>query len=151
MDVDTRFDIASLDDWVPKAAGRFNGKFHVAGTWPRLAINGKAEGRDLAYGEYSLKAIDVDADVQNPQSPSGSTKISASTIIAAGFEFSKVDLDASGDEKAHTVHLESHRLSRSARRSTCKVLALARTAGRARSTSSISPSLASRRSRCASR
>ncbi len=89
MDVDTEFNIASLDDRLPQAAGRLNGKFHIAGTWPRLAISGKAEGRELTYTEYSLKAIDIVADVKNPQSPSGSAKISASDILAAGFEFSR--------------------------------------------------------------
>ncbi len=102
MDVDTEFDIASLDDWLPQSAGRLNGKFHVSGTWPRLAISGNAQGRDLAYASYSVKAIDVDADVKNPESPSGSTKLSASTILAAGFEFSKIDLEALGRrEGAH--------------------------------------------------
>ena len=64
-----------------------------------------AQGRDIAVGEYSVKAVDVTANVSNPQSPAGSANVSASTIIAAGFEFSTVNLDASGDEKAHTVHL----------------------------------------------
>ncbi|MEP7243814.1 MAG: translocation/assembly module TamB domain-containing protein [Gammaproteobacteria bacterium] len=105
LDIDTEFDIASLDDWVPKSAGRLNGKFHVTGTWPLLAIDGSAQGRGLAMGEYSVKAVDVNADVKNPQSPAGTIKLNASEIIAAGFTFSAVELDASGDEKDHTVQL----------------------------------------------
>jgi translocation and assembly module TamB len=105
MDVDTEFDIASLDDWLPHAAGRLNGKFHVTGTWPRLAIEGGAQGRGLALGEYSVRAIDVAVDVKNPQSPSGSLKVTATEIIASGFTFSIAKLDASGDEKDHTVKL----------------------------------------------
>jgi translocation and assembly module TamB len=107
MNVDTQLDIASLEDWVPKTTGRVNGKFHITGAWPKLAVEGDAQGRDIAFGEYSVKAVDVKADVSNPQSPTGSASISANTIIAAGFEFSKVDLDASGDEKAHAVHLKA--------------------------------------------
>ena len=107
MNIDTQFDVASLEDWVPDTTGRVNGKFHIAGTWPKLAIEGGTQGRDIAFGAYSVKAVDVTADVSNPQSPSGTAKISASSIIAAGFEFSKIDLDASGDQKSHTVHLKA--------------------------------------------
>ena len=107
MDLDTQFDVASLDDWAPKTTGRLNGTFHLSGTWPKLAVNGNAQGRDIAFGEYAAKAIDVKADIRNPQSPSGAANIDAKTIVAAGFEFSTVELDASGDEKAHTVHLKA--------------------------------------------
>src|SRR6185295_17904424 len=37
MNVDTGFDIASLDDWLPKSSGKLNGKFHITGKWPLLA------------------------------------------------------------------------------------------------------------------
>lgn len=107
MNADAQFNIASLDDWVPKTTGRLNGKFHISGTWPRLAVQGGAQGRNIAFGEYSVKAVDVTANISNPKSPSGSAKVSATTLIAAGFEFSKIDLETSGDEKAHTVHLKA--------------------------------------------
>jgi translocation and assembly module TamB len=107
MDVDTEFDVASLEDWVPKTTGVVNGKFHITGAWPKLAIQGGAQGHDIAFGEYSVKTVDVKADVQNPQSPEGSASINAKTIIAAGFEFSALDFDASGNEKAHKAHLKA--------------------------------------------
>lgn len=107
MDVDAQLDVASLADWVPQTTGSVNGKFHITGNWPRLAIAGAAQGRDIALGEYSVKTIDVKADVQNPQSPEGSASINAKTIIAAGLEFSSIDLDASGNEKAHKAHLKA--------------------------------------------
>ncbi|MEJ0038778.1 MAG: translocation/assembly module TamB domain-containing protein [Gammaproteobacteria bacterium] len=107
MNVDTEIDVASLEDWVPKTTGRVNGKFHITGAWPKLAIEGGAQGRDIAFGEYSVKTIDVKTDVRNPQSPEGSASINAKTIIAAGFEFSAIDLDASGNEQAHKAHLKA--------------------------------------------
>ena len=107
LDVDTEFDIASLDDWLPKASGRLNGKFHIAGAWPKLAIKGSAQGRGLAFDEYSVRAVDVSADVKNPLSPSGSVEVKASEIIAAGFTFANAELSASGDEKDHTVQLNA--------------------------------------------
>jgi translocation and assembly module TamB len=107
MDVDTQFDIASLDDWLPKSAGSLNGKFHISGSWPVLAIEGGAQARALAFGEYSAKAIDVTADMKNPQSPEGSVKVTATEIVAAGFTFSQTELTASGNEKDHTVRLDA--------------------------------------------
>lgn len=107
MDVDTEFDVASLEDWVPKTTGVVNGKFHITGAWPKLAIQGGAQGHDIAFGEYSVKTVDVKADVQNPTSPEGSASINAKTIIAAGFEFSAIDFEASGSEKAHKAHLKA--------------------------------------------
>ena len=107
MDLDTRIDVASLEDWVPKTTGRVNGQFHITGAWPKLAIEGGAQGRDLAFGAYSAKTIDVKADVHNPQSPEGSASIEAKTIIAAGFEFASIGFEASGNEKAHDAHLKA--------------------------------------------
>jgi translocation and assembly module TamB len=108
MNVDTGFDIASLEDWLPDSAGKLNGKFHISGKWPLLAVEGGAQGRGLAMGEYSVKAIDVTADVKNPQSPEGSLKVTASEIIAAGFAFSTAELNASGNEKDHSVQLDAN-------------------------------------------
>jgi translocation and assembly module TamB len=108
LDLDTEFDIASLDDWVPKASGSFGGKFHISGTWPVLAVEGGAQGRGLALGEYSMKALDIDANVKNPQAPEGSLRVTATDILAAGFSFSNTELTASGSDKDHTVQLTAN-------------------------------------------
>jgi translocation and assembly module TamB len=108
MNVNTGFDIASLDDWVPKSSGRLNGKFHITGKWPLLAVEGGAQGRDVVWTEYSVKALDVTADMKNPQSPEGSLKVTASDIIAAGFTFSNTELVASGNEKDHSLQLTAN-------------------------------------------
>jgi translocation and assembly module TamB len=107
MDVDATLDIATLDDWAPDTSGSIAGTFHITGTWPEIAVQGNARGRGIVYHEYSVKAVDVTADVRNPQAPTGSARVHATSILAAGFEFSDVTLDASGDEKAHAVHLKA--------------------------------------------
>lgn len=107
MNLDATVKVASLNDWVPNTAGSVNGEFHVTGAWPGIAVEGEAKGRDIVFREYSVKEVDVTAEVSNPQSPSGTARVSASSIVAAGFEFSTVTLDASGDEKAHTAHLKA--------------------------------------------
>jgi translocation and assembly module TamB len=107
LNLDATLNVASLEDWAPNTTGSITGKFHIAGAWPKLAVDGDAQARDIAFREYSVKSVNVTADVKNPQSPSGSAKIDATTIIAAGFEFSSVSFDASGDEKAHTAHLKA--------------------------------------------
>ena len=105
MDLDANLDIASLDDWIPDSAGSVRGQFHVSGIWPDLRIEGNAQGRALAYGEYSAKTLRVVADVSNPRSPAGTLSVTANEILAAGFAFSRTQIDASGDQGAHTVHV----------------------------------------------
>jgi translocation and assembly module TamB len=105
LDLDTQFDIASLEDWLPRSAGSVNGKFHITGKWPVLAVEGGAQARALAFAGYSAKTIDVSADVRNPKSPEGSLRITATDILAGGFAFSNTELTASGTEKDHSAQL----------------------------------------------
>ncbi len=48
MDVDTQFDVASLETGCRKPRAAVHGKFHITGAWPKLAIEGGAQGRDIA-------------------------------------------------------------------------------------------------------
>jgi translocation and assembly module TamB len=107
MNLDATLNVASLDDWAPDTAGSVKGKFHITGKWPNISVDGGAQASDIAFREYSAKSVNVTADVSNPKAPSGSAKITATTIVAAGFQFASVDLTASGDEKTHTVHLKA--------------------------------------------
>lgn|GEM_PF-204301 len=107
LDLDTQLQVASLEDWVPMAQGSLQGKFHISGTWPRLAINGAAQGNALAFAGSSVRTVSVTADMRNPLEPAGTINVAASDIVSAGFEISSLQLDASGDEKAHTAHLKT--------------------------------------------
>jgi translocation and assembly module TamB len=54
-----------------------------------------------------VKALQVNADVSNPQSPSGSLTVTATDIMAAGFAFSDTRLEASGEQSAHSLQLSA--------------------------------------------
>jgi translocation and assembly module TamB len=65
------------------------------------------KGQGLALNEMGVRFVNVDLDVTEPLHPKGSVNASATGIAAAGFEFSKVDLQADGGESDHTVRLKA--------------------------------------------
>jgi translocation and assembly module TamB len=98
-------DVASLADWLPDSGGSLKSNFHVTGAWPRIAVEGNAQGEKLQFLEYSVSSLGVQADVKNPQSPQGSVNLKATDARAAGFQFATVTLEASGEEASHSAHL----------------------------------------------
>lgn len=105
VDAVAEFSIASLDDWVPDTSGRIDGLVRAAGRWPDLTIDAEADGSDLSVAGASVRALRLRADVQNPQSPSGSVTLTASDLAAGGLDFARLVVNASGDEAAHTIDL----------------------------------------------
>jgi len=105
MNVTADFNIATLDDWLPQSSGQLNGRFHITGRWPQLAIAGSAHGRKLAFGEAAVDAVNINADIKNPLHPEGKLNADASGLTDAGFSFANIALDASGSERNHTVAL----------------------------------------------
>lgn len=105
IDAVAEFSVASLDDWIPAASGRIEGNVRAAGRWPDLSIDVAADGNALSVAGASVSKLRLRADVQNPQSPSGSLTLTAREIAASGFTFDRIVVNASGDEQAHTVNL----------------------------------------------
>jgi len=100
--------IASLNDWVPAAQGSLTGKFRVRGTWPKLTIDGAADGKSLALADTaSVAKVRVEASVESPLSPSGKVSVAAHGVAAAGFEFKAVTLNANGNQAKHSLSLEA--------------------------------------------
>ena len=105
MNVNAEFDIETLDDWMPGASGSCNGRFHVTGKWPAIAIKGDVNGKQLALLESSARVCDHAVDMKNPLHPQGAVTLSAAKVRAPRFEFETVAFEASGDERAHTADL----------------------------------------------
>lgn len=107
LNLTAQFDIASMADWLPDARGQVDGHVTVKGTWPKVAIRGNLQGQGLAYNEMSVRHVDVDADIDEPLHPHGSLKASVKDVLASGFEFASIDLQAEGSETDHSVHLKA--------------------------------------------
>src|SRR5215207_5238603 len=105
MNLTANIDVATLDDWLPGAGGRLNGRFHVTGRWPQLAIAGDAHGRNLSLEQSAVDSINFQLDVMNPLHPQGTLSMDASSLRTGGFEFTSLALQAGGNEAKHAVSL----------------------------------------------
>jgi translocation and assembly module TamB len=107
VDADVELAVASLGDWLPESSGSLTGDFRVRGVWPKLTIAGTAEGRNLAFAENRVGAIALNATVESPLDPSGKLRAAATKVSAAGFEFTRVSVDASGNQAKHELSVEA--------------------------------------------
>jgi len=103
IDATVSLAVASLNDWVPKTEGSLTGNFTVRGVWPKLTIAGSADGKSLGMGENSIAKLHVDATMASPLDPDGKVQAVATQVTVAGQVFSKVTLDASGNQAKHRV------------------------------------------------
>jgi translocation and assembly module TamB len=100
--------IASLGDWVPKAAGSIRGTIAVNGPYPKLNASGKLNGSAIVSGDTHLQSFAVDFDAKDLTAPSGKLALDAKTLSAAGYTFDTIRLDANGGQAAHQVKLDVH-------------------------------------------
>lgn len=107
VDANVELAVASLNDWIPETSGSLAGAFRVRGAWPKLAIEGTATGKSLAMGEAKIASLRVEADVKTPLDPSGSVKVEAGKVSAAGFEFERVTANADGSQSKHRLALDA--------------------------------------------
>lgn len=103
IDATVRLAVDSLADWLPDSGGSLNGDFRVRGRWPALQIAGAAEGRSLAFAGNRLARLHLKADLTSPLAPDGWVRARASDIDAAGFQFSSVTVNVSGNRARHRV------------------------------------------------
>ncbi len=107
--------VASLNDWVPDAAGSLTGRFRVRGVWPKLDIEGAADGKGLgmrsagtpAEDVARIRQVHVAATVQSPLDPSGKVEVTASGISAAGYELATARISGSGNQAQHRVTFDA--------------------------------------------
>jgi translocation and assembly module TamB len=97
--------VASLNDWVPDSQGSLTAKFTVRGVWPKLTIDGAADGKSLGLGENQISKLHVDATIASPLNPDGKVRAVATQVTVAGQVFREVSLDASGNQAKHRVEV----------------------------------------------
>jgi translocation and assembly module TamB len=103
VDATVQLAIASLSDWVPQTGGSLNGDFRVRGQWPELQIAGVANGRNLSFAENRVARLSVEAKLRSPLKPDGKLEARATDVVAAGYEFKRIDVDGSGSQARHVV------------------------------------------------
>ncbi|MGH8113933.1 MAG: translocation/assembly module TamB domain-containing protein, partial [Rhodanobacteraceae bacterium] len=101
-------DIASVDDWIPQAAGSLQGQFAVKGIWPRLAIAGQMHGKGLNEGGRRIDSLQLDASIPDLSKPGGDLKLALTGVHASGLVFDSVQLTGSGTAALHRFSLEAN-------------------------------------------
>jgi len=114
IDATVELAVASLNDWVPHTAGSLTGRFAVRGVWPKLSIEGAADGKNLGLlppeGEQSggsrVRTLHVAANVRSPLDPDGGIEITARSIDVAGLQFSTARISGAGNMGRHHATLD---------------------------------------------
>ena len=116
--IDAVVDLAvdSLNDWVPDTAGSLTGKFRVRGVWPRLTIDGAADGKALAFtpadprdgAGVHVARVHVAANVDSPLDPEGRVQITANGVRAGELGFASIRLTGSGNQAKHHATLDAN-------------------------------------------
>ena len=107
VDATVKLAVASLNDWLPDTQGSLSGDFRVRGAWPKLTIEGAADGKGLGVGAARVAKVHVDAAVESPLDPAGKVRVNAQKVSTAGFEFATVHIEASGNQAKHSFSLNA--------------------------------------------
>ena len=110
--------VASLNDWVPDTSGSLTGRFRVRGVWPKLTIEGAADGNRIVYRSKAAEGakpedllavgkVHVTATVDTPLDPTGKLEVVANRIRVAGWEFASARVAGSGNQAKHRATLDA--------------------------------------------
>jgi translocation and assembly module TamB len=119
IDATVELAVASLNDWVPDAAGSLTGKFRVRGLWPKLTIAGAADGNRIVYRAQpaaggkseelaAVGKVHVTATVDTPLDPAGKLEVVANRIRVAGWVFASARVVGSGNQAKHRATLDAN-------------------------------------------
>ncbi|MBS0431344.1 MAG: translocation/assembly module TamB domain-containing protein, partial [Proteobacteria bacterium] len=106
-DATIAIDIASLDDWLPHAAGALQGQFTARGAWPKLAVAGRLHGQALGYNEQRVASLQLDANIPDISQPGGDIDLALGGAHVQGLDFDTAHLDAHGNAASHRLQFEA--------------------------------------------
>jgi translocation and assembly module TamB len=112
-DVDLQLAIASLADWRTDANGRLDGRFHVGGLWPKLAVDGTLHGAALAWQQQTIERLALEAHLPDLSTPGGRLDLTAGGVHATGMAFQQIGVHGDGTAAEHrlTVDVRGSQLS----------------------------------------
>ncbi|HEY8510282.1 MAG TPA: hypothetical protein VIL32_18140, partial [Steroidobacteraceae bacterium] len=107
MDVTTIINVASLDDWLPDAAGRIDGRVRARGVWPEIALDGRITANGLSMQDAKVQQAVLVASISNLKARAGNASLDASGITVGDASWSRLSLRASGDPDGHTLTVDA--------------------------------------------
>jgi translocation and assembly module TamB len=106
-DADVTLAIASLNDWLPQAAGALNGQFRIRGKYPKLAVNGTLQGQSLTYDDQRAQQLQLQADIPDISSIGGKLQLHAAGAELGGLAFKQIQMNGQGTSAQHELTLEA--------------------------------------------
>ncbi|WEN14748.1 translocation/assembly module TamB domain-containing protein [Rhodanobacter sp. AS-Z3] len=106
-DIDLTLAIASLSDWLPNAGGRLDGHFKIAGTQPKLSINGQLHGQTLSWQQEKADTLQLIVGMPDISHPAGKIELQTSNVYLQGLLFQQLHLLAEGSQQDHRLQLDA--------------------------------------------
>jgi len=107
-DATIELSIASAGDWIPHASGSVQGAIALKGAWPNLAVDAGLHGTKLAFDTTHVETLDLTAHARDvAAAPGGTLDLRAAKVVAAGYAFDTIAIDADGDQGRHSVKLDA--------------------------------------------
>lgn len=106
-DSTVRFDVAALENWLPRSSGSLTGRFAVQGKWPEVTVDGSATAKQLQIAGVSIDVAHVRIDAKNPRAPSGYAQLVVQRAAAGSMVVDAATLRVSGDLQQHTLSLQA--------------------------------------------
>lgn len=104
-DARIRFEVASLGDWMPDAAGTASGNFHVSGKWPELNVDGDVSGTKIAWSGVRIDSMELVTKITNLDKPAGALTLKAESVTRGDIHFDTVTLEGDGNQSSHQLSL----------------------------------------------
>ncbi len=108
LDVQWQIQSKDLDSLLPTATGRLNGAGTLAGPVKEPRITATLSAAGVAYQNYRLNSLSLDADVDVAGKTQSNIVLKANDAHAAGVELQDLLFSAYGTPAAHTLTLEAN-------------------------------------------
>ena len=106
-DADLDLVVASLGDWLPNASGRLDGHFTLRGMQPRLSINGRLQGRALAWQQQRVDTVQLIVGLPDISRLAGKLDLQAANANLQGLVFQHLGVLAEGSEGDHRLDVDA--------------------------------------------
>src|SRR5690606_29005392 len=105
-DLRWRVNVPDLSSLLEDAGGNLSGTGAITGTLPLPRVRAELEGAALAYAEYALERLAIDADVDLTGEASSSLAVDAEHGVLADLALERLSVRGSGTPGGHRLSAE---------------------------------------------
>lgn len=105
INLDAAIDAPALDNALPGLGGVIKGMVKARGTLLHPSLQASIQGRGLRFQDLKLQTFVLKADVADKEGIAGTVGLRINSLSQPGLIINKLDLQAKGNEQAHTLKL----------------------------------------------